>query len=121
MGTQNAGAGSHPGDASVGVGRGNDRDGLGGDQDGSQRDSGGSGGPQMTRSLEDTHSDAPSAPHDMAPSEGEAEAAGTAATATTRGPVDTHSHQGGPGKTGLGVPETGGNQGPGDMAPPSNT
>jgi hypothetical protein len=119
MGTQNAGG--HPGDASVGVGPENDRGGVSQEQDGSQRESGGSGGEQMTRSLEDTHSDAPSLTDDRKECEDVPEAAGTAATATTRGPVDTHSHQGSAGKTGLGVPETGGNQAPGDMAPPSNT
>jgi hypothetical protein len=114
MVTQNAGAG-HPGDASVGVGPEND--GL----DESLRESGGSGGEQMTRSLEDTHSGAPVPTEARTECEAAPEAAGTAATATTRGPVDTHSHQGGAGKTGLGVPETGGNQQPGDMAPPTNT
>ena len=120
MGTQNA-AGGHPGDASVGVGSENDGQGMPQEQDGSQRDSGGSGGAQMTRSLDDTNSDAPS-PHDArTDSDDVPEGAGTAATATTRGPVDTHSHQGSAGKTGMGVPETGGNQRPSDMAPPSDT
>jgi hypothetical protein len=114
MGTQNAGSG-HPGDASVGVGPENDG------RDASQRETGGSGGEQMTRSLDDTHSDAPSPHVDRKECEDLPEAAGTAATATTRGPVDTHSHQGSAGETGLGVPETGGNQAPGDMAPPTNT
>lgn len=114
MGTQNAGAG-HPGDASVGIGPENDG------SDESQRETGGSGGDQMTRSLEDTHSDAPVLSEERKECEAAPEADGTAATATTRGAVDTHSHQGSAGKTGLGVPETGGNQQPGDMAPPSNT
>ena len=117
MGTQNA-AGGHPGDASVGVGSENDGQGMPQEQDGSQRDSGGSGGAQMTRSLDDTNSDAPSLTEDRNECDDVAEAAGSAATATTRGAVDTHSHQGSAGKTGLGVPETGGNQAPGDMAPP---
>ncbi len=117
------GTGNAAGSASVGVGRENDGQAGSEEQDGSQRESGGSGGPQMTRSLEDTDSDAPSPHPETAPDEDEPEpeGAGTAATATTRGPVDTHSHQGSAGKTGLGVPETGGNQQPGDMAPPSNS
>jgi hypothetical protein len=114
MATQSAG-GSHPGDASVGIGPEND----GSDQ--SQRETGGSGGEQMTRSLDDTDSDAPSPHAEREQGDDAPEAAGSAATATTRGAVDTHSHQGSAGKTGLGVPETGGNQQPGDMAPPSNS
>ena len=48
----------------------------------------------------------------------ESEGAGTAATATTRGAQDTHSRQAGINPTGLGAPETGGNQSEGDLAPP---
>lgn len=48
----------------------------------------------------------------------EAEGAGTAATATARGFQDTRSRQSGPGETGLGTPETGGNQSERDLAPP---
>lgn len=111
MSTQSAGGGS----ASVGAGPGNDSMG------GSQKASGGSGGDQLTRSLKDTGSSAPSRPvaTDTKVDEVEPEGAGTAVTAATRGPQDTHSHQAGPTRTGLGVPETGGNQQPGDMAPPS--
>jgi hypothetical protein len=116
MGTHNA-----AGNASVGVGQGNDRQATGQQQDGSQRESGGSGGAQMTRSLEDTHSDAPSGHHATTACDDAPPAPDTAATATTRGPFDTHGHQGGAGKTGLGVPETGANQQPGDMAPPADT
>lgn len=113
------GTGNAAGSASVRVGRENDNQA----DDGSQRESGGSGGPQMTRSLDDTDSDAPSPHLETVAGEDDAEpeGAGTAATATTRGAVDTHGHQGSAGKTGLGVPETGGNQQPGDMAPPSNS
>jgi hypothetical protein len=54
--------------------------------------------------------------------EGEAstqpEGAGTAATAVGRGPQDTRSHQAGILPTGLGTPETGGNQSEEDLAPP---
>jgi hypothetical protein len=105
---------SHSGEASVGVGPENDRR----ENEGSQRASGGSGGEQMTRSLHDTGSDAPVPPVEQGESlENAPEGAGLAATATTRGPVDTHSHQAGGTATGLGVPETGGNQKPGDLAP----
>ena len=48
----------------------------------------------------------------------EAEGAGTAATAINRGYQDTRSRQASPGTTGLGAPETGGNQDEGDLAPP---
>ncbi|MFC0135478.1 hypothetical protein [Massilia eurypsychrophila] len=119
MGTHNA-AGGHPGDASVGVGPENDSQGMPQQHDGSQRDSGGSGGAHMTRSLEDTNSDAPSPHAEDRDRDEAAEGAGTAATTTTRGPIDTHGQQGSAGKTGLGVPETGGNHEPSDMAPPSN-
>lgn len=48
----------------------------------------------------------------------EAEGAGTAATAINRGYQDTRSRQASPGSTGLGAPETGGNQSADDLAPP---
>jgi hypothetical protein len=48
------------------------------------------------------------------PAEGE----GTAATAINRGYQDTRSRQASPGSTGLGAPETGGNQTEDDLAPP---
>lgn len=48
----------------------------------------------------------------------EPEGAGTAATATTRGYQDTRSSQAGRQPTGLGTPETGGNQTERDLAPP---
>lgn len=115
MGTGNAGS------ASVGVGPGNDRQGGAQDQDGSQRASGGSGGSQLTRSLEDTGSAGPAKVTGLK-EEGDREqsepaAAGSAMTASTRGPQDTHSHQAGSTATGLGAPETGANQKPADLAP----
>jgi hypothetical protein len=48
----------------------------------------------------------------------EPEGAGTGATATARGAQDTRSHQAGIQQTGLGTPETGGNQSEEDLAPP---
>jgi hypothetical protein len=46
------------------------------------------------------------------------EGAGSAATAAGRGYQDTRSSQAGHLPTGLGTPETGGNQDEGDLAPP---
>jgi hypothetical protein len=48
----------------------------------------------------------------------DAEGADTAATAINRGYQDTRSRQASPGSTGLGSPETGGNQSEDDLAPP---
>lgn len=48
----------------------------------------------------------------------EPEAAGTPVTATARGAQDTRSSQAGRLPTGLGTPETGGNQDERDLAPP---
>lgn len=48
----------------------------------------------------------------------EPEGAGTAATATGPGKQDTRSQQAGIKPTGLGTPETGGNQSEDDLAPP---
>ena len=115
MGTQNAGQGSSgSGSQSVGVGPGNDN------QKHSQQDSGGSGGAQLTRNLDDVGSAAPSTSVDLideampiAP-----EGAGSAATATTRGAQDTRAHQAGSTGTGLGAPETGANQQTSDLPPP---
>lgn len=115
MGTQNAGGGS----ASVGVGPGNDRQDESPDDDGSQRATGGSGGGQLERGLDDTGSGAPSGAvgaKDEGP-EPAPEGEGSALTAATRGAQDTHSQQAGSTPTGLGAPETGANQAPGDFPP----
>ena len=48
----------------------------------------------------------------------DAEGADTAVTAINRGYQDTRSRQASPGSTGLGSPETGGNQSEDDLAPP---
>jgi hypothetical protein len=48
----------------------------------------------------------------------EPEGAGIDATAIARGAQDTRSRQASPGSTGLGTPETGGNQDERDLAPP---
>jgi hypothetical protein len=109
MSTQSAG----PGSASIGVGPSNDSHAA------SQQASGGSGGSQLTRSLDDTGSGKPSKHVDVQDdaAEAEPEGAGSALTAATRGPQDTRSHQAGATSTGLGAPETGAKQQPGDLAP----
>ncbi|MDQ2990977.1 MAG: hypothetical protein M3R60_17955 [Pseudomonadota bacterium] len=113
MSTQNSAGSSHSGGNSVGVGSTNDRDA------GSQQASGGSGASQLTRGLDDTHSGAPSVPVGAAGNAPEEapEGEGSASTAATRGAQDTHSRQAGSTPTGLGAPETGANQSPGDLAP----
>jgi hypothetical protein len=87
------------------------------------QETGGSGGPQMTKPNKEEA--APRAP--VSPGAGQrqddeadspAEGADTAATAITRGYQDTRSRQASPGSTGLGTPETGGNQDERDLAPP---
>ena len=105
--------GSSGGNVSVGVGVTSDSDGA------SQQASGGSGGSQLTRSLDDTGSAAPSKPVDTAPGEpaAEPEGAGSAVTSATRGPQDTHSQQGGFSATGVGAPHANGKRKPGNPAP----
>jgi hypothetical protein len=73
----------------------------------------------LTRSLEDTGSDASSGPtgEPAVGSDGEPLAEGTDMTAINRGPQDTRSRQAEAVETGLGAPETGANQGPDDLAP----
>lgn len=122
MSTQNAGPGnSQDGSTSVGVGPLNDRQGAAPDGEGSQRASGGSGGAQLTRNLEDTGSGAPSAPvaraTDGPDDVGEQLGEGTDMAATNRGVQDTRSRQAKAAEGGLGAPETGANQGPDDLAP----
>lgn len=112
MSTQNAG-----GSQSVGPGPGDDRRGGLPGEDGSQKETGGSGGEQLTRNLEDTGSADPMMPVDagMDNKLPEPEGAGTAATASTRGAQDTHSNQAGSTGTGLGARETGANQSASDF------
>ncbi|MDL2355247.1 MAG: hypothetical protein QFF03_08320 [Pseudomonadota bacterium] len=104
MSANNAGQG---GSESIGVGAGNDPGAE------TQQGSGGSGGSDPAG---DQKGDAPSNlpdEADVAP-----EGSGSAATAATRGPQDTHSRQAGSTATGLGAPEAGANQQQGDLAPP---
>jgi hypothetical protein len=114
MSNQHTGStGSESGNQAIGVGQGNDSHAP------SQRDSGGSGGAQLTRNLEDINSDGPSTKVDRIDEAAPApEGAGSAATAANRGFQDTHGAQAGSTGTGLGAPETGGNQQASDLAPP---
>ncbi len=100
---------------SVGVGQGNDRQGESMQKDGSHSESGGSGGSQLTHSITDTHSDAP-----VESGNRQRDDNGSATASATPGAKNTRAEQAGPGRTGLGTPETGGNQSPGDVAPPRN-
>jgi hypothetical protein len=88
-------------------------------------ETGGSGGDALTKPRnEEAAEPAPGSRQSVRPgssqggNEGQAEGADTAATATARGAQDTRSHQAGINQTGLGTPETGGNQSEGDLAPP---
>ncbi|MDP3668597.1 MAG: hypothetical protein Q8R69_02770 [Telluria sp.] len=80
------------------------------DYDGTQRDSGGSGGSELAGSQS-------GAARPEAGSEQAADEPGSAMTAPVRGPQDTRSAQAGLPGPGLGAPETGANQQPGDLAP----
>jgi hypothetical protein len=80
-------------------------------------ETGGSGGDALTKPRREEV--APSARQELLEDAAEeAEGADTPATATARGAQDTRSRQASPGSTGLGTPETGGNQNEGDLAPP---
>lgn len=86
-------------------------------------ETGGSGGEALTKPHREEAAPG-SARQDVQPgsrqdqSADDAEGADTAATAIVRGAQDTRSHQASPGSTGLGAPETGGNQSERDLAPP---
>jgi hypothetical protein len=84
-------------------------------------ETGGSGGDALTKPRkEESVEPATSAGQSSQPGgdANEAEGAGTAATAIVRGAQDTRSQQAGISPTGLGTPETGGNQSEDDLAPP---
>jgi len=81
-------------------------------------ETGGSGVNQQAEDK-DQQSTSPEPAADPAMRQGaQAEGADTAATATGRGYQDTRSSQAGRLPTGLGTPETGGNQDERDLAPP---
>lgn len=93
----------------------------------SMAETGGSGGDALTKPRnEEAAGNRQSAPDEKRQGDAlqhavdlaaEPEGAGTAATATGRGKQDTRSRQAGISETGLGTPETGGNQSPEDLAP----
>lgn len=80
-----------------------------------QQETGGSGGDGLTRNQAGETLNAP----DGTPAAGgHVEAEGSAMTNSARGPQDTHPNQASPTGTGLGTPETGGNQDERDLPPP---
>jgi hypothetical protein len=84
-------------------------------------ETGGSGGVQQTKPRKEEAAEAtPGARQPAQPESEDAppEGADTAATATGPGAQDTRSRQAGINPTGLGTPETGGNQSEADLAPP---
>lgn len=86
-------------------------------------ETGGSGGDALTKPRDEETMESmpplgqPAPPESSQPST-VPEGADTATTATARGAQDTRSQQAGINPTGLGTPETGGNQSEGDLAPP---
>jgi hypothetical protein len=85
-------------------------------------ETGGSGGPQQTKPRKEEAMEASPGSGQSAPAGNSQctppEGADSAATAVARGPQDTRSQQAGINPTGLGTPETGGNQSEEDLAPP---
>jgi hypothetical protein len=79
-----------------------------------QQETGGSGGDGLTRNQSGETANAPSGA--AAPGR-HVEAEGSAMTNTGRGPQDTRPNQASPTGTGLGTPETGGNQDEADLPP----
>ncbi|WP_313035277.1 hypothetical protein [Massilia alkalitolerans] len=79
-----------------------------------QQETGGSGGDGLSRNQSGETTNAPSG----APAaSGHVEADGSAMTNIGRGPQDTRPNQASPTGTGLGTPETGGNQSEADLPP----
>jgi hypothetical protein len=119
MSTQQNDSGA-TGSSGVTVGLGNETSGEAGATPGHETmaETGGSGGDALTQPRREET--APLAGSTGAPGDGGQpgpEGADTAATATARGFQDTRADQASPGATGLGTPETGGNQNEGDLAP----
>jgi len=85
-----------------------------------QQETGGSGGDGLTRNQSGETANAPAAEAGTPDSGGMAgEAADSAMTHINRGAQDTRASQAGRSATGLGAPETGGNQDEGDLPPVS--
>ena len=84
-------------------------------------ETGGSGGDALTKPRNEEaagSSQAGQPGNSQGGDAGQPEGAGTAATAIGPGAQDTRSQQAGIKSTGLGTPETGGNQSEDDLAPP---
>jgi hypothetical protein len=79
-----------------------------------QQETGGSGGDGLSRNQS---GETTNAPDGAAPEHAHAEAEGSAMTNIARGPQDTRPNQASPTGTGLGTPETGGNQDAADLPP----
>lgn len=80
-----------------------------------QQETGGSGGDGLSRNQAGDTTNAPDGgPVATHPAPGDS---GSAMTHAARGPQDTHQDQAGKTRTGLGTPETGGNQSEGDLPP----
>lgn len=84
-----------------------------------QQETGGSGGEGLTRNQSGETANAPTGEMPGAGGGMAGEAADSAMTHINRGAQDTRSSQAGPSATGLGSPETGGNQNEGDLPPVS--
>lgn len=97
------------------IGTGQDENKQGAIRDGSQRETGGSGGAGQTASQV-SPGNAQSSTSGPAQTGRPVEAEGSDATATTRGAQDTRSRQAGDAQ--LGSPETGANQSPADLPHP---
>lgn len=84
-----------------------------------QQETGGSGGAGLTRNQSGETANAPTGAADLGGAAGgmAGEAADSAMTHSVRGAQDTRSSQAGRQATGLGTPETGGNQDEGDLPP----
>ena len=80
-----------------------------------QQETGGSGGDGLTRNQSGETANAPTGETGGARQHVEAE--GSAMTNVARGAQDTRPNQASPTGTGLGTPETGGNQDEGDLPP----
>jgi hypothetical protein len=91
-------------------------------------ETGGSGGVQQTKPRKEEAAGASQSAQegsrqggsDEGSQSAQQEGAGSAATAIVRGAQDTRSQQADINPTGLGTPETGGNQSEDDLAPPRN-
>lgn len=79
-----------------------------------QQETGGSGGDGLTRNQA---GETTNAPDGGVAGGGHVEAEGSAMTSIARGPQDTRPNQASPTGTGLGTPETGGNQDASDLPP----